>query len=187
MTDPYMARGPSGTYHCKKCLTTHASEANYLIHVEGRRHKTNVDRSKKMEETAEQQRRVLQSMQAAKRGTSSQAAKPPKYSNAPAPQCKVVKFFEPVTEQCTVCITISFTLIKPISRPVHRVMSAYEQQKEQPPDSRFLYLLVACEPYRTIAIKLPNNSSLNRKSLQTHWKDNSTYVLTVLYDRSSNS
>ena len=39
--------------------------------------------------------------------------------------------------------------------PRHRFMSAYEQ-KVQPPDKRWQYLLFAAEPYETIAFKIPS-------------------------------
>lgn len=38
--------------------------------------------------------------------------------------------------------------------PRHRFMSAYEQRIE-PPDRRWQYLLIAAEPYETIAFKVP--------------------------------
>lgn len=37
--------------------------------------------------------------------------------------------------------------------PRHRFMSAYEQRIE-PPDRRWQYLLMAAEPYETIAFKV---------------------------------
>lgn len=42
--------------------------------------------------------------------------------------------------------------------PRHRFMSAYEQRIE-PPDRRWQYLLMAAEPYETIAFKVSSNHS----------------------------
>lgn len=42
--------------------------------------------------------------------------------------------------------------------PRHRFMSAYEQRIE-PPDRRWQYLLMAAEPYETIAFKVSNSCS----------------------------
>ena len=39
--------------------------------------------------------------------------------------------------------------------PRHRFMSSFEQ-KIQPPDKRWQYLLFAAEPYETIAFKIPS-------------------------------
>ena len=35
-------------------------------------------------------------------------------------------------------------------------MSAYEQRVETPPDRNYQYLLIACDPYETVAFKIPN-------------------------------
>lgn len=40
--------------------------------------------------------------------------------------------------------------------PRHRFMAAYEQ-KVEPPDRKWQYLLFAAEPYETIAFKVCNN------------------------------
>merc|ERR1711924_91216 len=42
-----------------------------------------------------------------------------------------------------------------MGKPRHRFMSAFEQKVEAP-DSKFQYLMFACEPYETIAFKVPN-------------------------------
>lgn len=42
------------------------------------------------------------------------------------------------------------------SQPRHRLMSAFEQRVDVPPDRAYQYLLLACEPYETIAFKIPN-------------------------------
>ena len=44
-------------------------------------------------------------------------------------------------------------------QPRHRFMSAYEQKVDTPPDKNYQYLLFACEPYETIAFKIPNQVS----------------------------
>ena len=45
-------------------------------------------------------------------------------------------------------------LLRP-SQPKFRIMSTYEQRKE-PIDARYQYLLLAAEPYETIAFKIPS-------------------------------
>lgn len=40
-------------------------------------------------------------------------------------------------------------------QPRHRFMSAYEQKVETA-DKNYQYLLFACDPYETIAFKIPN-------------------------------
>ena len=55
-------------------------------------------------------------------------------------------------------------------RPRHRVMSSYEQRKE-PTDRRYQYILFAAEPYETIAFKVPayEVDRNQEASLFTHW------------------
>lgn len=47
--------------------------------------------------------------------------------------------------------------------PRHRFMSAYEQRIE-PPDKTWQYLLFAAEPYETISFKVENSLSLSYES-----------------------
>lgn len=47
--------------------------------------------------------------------------------------------------------------------PRHRFMSAYEQRIE-PPDRRWQYLLMAAEPYETIAFKVVTLMRTGRES-----------------------
>uniref|UniRef100_A0A672JRM7 SF3A2 domain-containing protein n=1 Tax=Sinocyclocheilus grahami TaxID=75366 RepID=A0A672JRM7_SINGR len=53
--------------------------------------------------------------------------------------------------------------------PRHRFMSAYEQRIE-PPDRRWQYLLFAAEPYETIAFKVPSREIDKAETrFWTHW------------------
>uniref|UniRef100_A0A8D2LBL4 Splicing factor 3a subunit 2 n=1 Tax=Varanus komodoensis TaxID=61221 RepID=A0A8D2LBL4_VARKO len=53
--------------------------------------------------------------------------------------------------------------------PRHRFMSAYEQRIE-PPDRRWQYLLMAAEPYETIAFKVPSREIDKAEGkFWTHW------------------
>ncbi len=53
--------------------------------------------------------------------------------------------------------------------PRHRFMSAYEQRIE-PPDKKFQYLLFAAEPYETIAFKVPSREiDKTDNKFWTHW------------------
>ncbi|CAB1317167.1 unnamed protein product [Coregonus sp. 'balchen'] len=62
--------------------------------------------------------------------------------------------------------------------PRHRFMSAYEQRIE-PPDRRWQYLLLAAEPYETIAFKVPSREIDKGESrFWTHWnKDTKQFFL----------
>uniref|UniRef100_A0A3Q4B7W0 Matrin-type domain-containing protein n=1 Tax=Mola mola TaxID=94237 RepID=A0A3Q4B7W0_MOLML len=140
--DPYFMKNHLGSYECKLCLTLHNNEGSYLAHTQGKKHQTNLAR---------------------------RAAKEAKEAPAqPAPakvKVEVKKFvkigrpgYKVFTSQRSHCIG-----------PRHRFMSAYEQRIE-PPDRRWQYLLLAAEPYETIAFKVPSreiDKAENR--FWTHW------------------
>jgi splicing factor 3A subunit 2 len=53
--------------------------------------------------------------------------------------------------------------------PRHRFMSAYEQ-KIEPPDKKWQYLLFACEPYETISFKIPSREvDKSERKFWTYW------------------
>merc|ERR1712182_149215 len=62
---------------------------------------------------------------------------------------------EPETNQKALLFEIEYPEVEDKCRPRHRFMSAYEQKMDTP-DNKFQYLLFACEPYETIAFKVPN-------------------------------
>lgn len=49
-------------------------------------------------------------------------------------------------------------------------MSAYEQ-KIQPPDKRWQYLLFAAEPYETIGFKIPSRLTISRFKYSIHCRE----------------
>ena len=63
-----------------------------------------------------------------------------------------------------------------------RFMSAYEQKVETP-DKNFQYILFACDPYETIAFKIPNQP-IDKKDGRFHTKwdlKNRKFVLTLYF------
>ena len=61
-------------------------------------------------------------------------------------------------------------------------MSAYEQKVETP-DKNFQFLLFACDPYETIAFKIPNQPVDKREGkFHTNWDaKNKKFVLTLFF------
>ncbi|XP_037070230.1 splicing factor 3A subunit 2-like [Pollicipes pollicipes] len=66
--------------------------------------------------------------------------------------------------------------------PRHRFMSAYEQ-KIEPPDRKWQYLLFAAEPYETIAFKVPSREvEKSEEKFWTLWnKDTKQFFLQFAY------
>jgi splicing factor 3A subunit 2 len=157
--DPYFMRNHLGGYECKLCLTLHNNEGSYLAHTQGKKHQANLAR-RAAKEAADQP--YVQLPQSAK-------VEPKKFVKIGRPGYKVTKERDPVSGQQALLFQIgklnyveqliSFLLDYPEIAdnitPRHRFMSAYEQ-KIEPPDKRWQYLMFAAEPYETIAFKLPS-------------------------------
>ncbi|RXN25293.1 splicing factor 3A subunit 2 [Labeo rohita] len=146
--DPYFMKNHLGSYECKLCLTLHNNEGSYLAHTQGKKHQTNLAR---------------------------RAAKEAKEAPAqPAPEKvkvevkKFVKIGRPGYKGCS-GFQIDYPEIAEGIGPRHRFMSAYEQRIE-PPDRRWQYLLFAAEPYETIAFKVPSREIDKAETrFWTHW------------------
>lgn len=157
--DPYFMKNHLGSYECKLCLTLHNNEGSYLAHTQGKKHQTNLAR------------------RAAKEAKEAPAQPAPakvkvevkKFVKIGRPGYKVTKQRDPETGQQSLLFQIDYPEIAEAIAPRHRFMSAYEQRIE-PPDRRWQYLLLAAEPYETIAFKVPSreiDKAENR--FWTHW------------------
>jgi len=71
------------------------------------------------------------------------------------PGYRVTKQRNPENGQQSLLFQIDYPEISDNVVPRHRFMSAYEQ-KIEPPDRKWQYLLFAAEPYETIAFKVPS-------------------------------
>ena len=165
--DPYLMRNHLGSYECKLCLTLHTNEANYLAHTQGKKHQAGLARRAAMEK-----KRAALALAAGEGGSSAGAAGaagPMPLTAAgrgPAaqrrvrigrPGYEVTKSRDPATRQRCLTFYLHYPEVDDPSavQPRHRFMSAYEQRVESPPDGRYQYLLVACDPYETVAFKVP--------------------------------
>nr|XP_033791246.1 splicing factor 3A subunit 2-like [Geotrypetes seraphini] len=157
--DPYFMKNHLGSYECKLCLTLHNNEGSYLAHTQGKKHQTNLAR------------------RAAKEAKEAPAQPAPekvkvevkKFLKIGRPGYKVTKQRDPETGQQSLLFQIDYPEIAETIMPRHRFMSAYEQRIE-PPDRRWQYLLMAAEPYETIAFKVPSREIDKAETkFWTHW------------------
>ncbi|XP_071434149.1 splicing factor 3A subunit 2 [Pithys albifrons albifrons] len=157
--DPYFMKNHLGSYECKLCLTLHNNEGSYLAHTQGKKHQTNLAR------------------RAAKEAKEAPAQPAPekvkvevkKFVKIGRPGYKVTKQRDPETGQQSLLFQIDYPEIAETIMPRHRFMSAYEQRIE-PPDRRWQYLLMAAEPYETIAFKVPSREIDKAEGkFWTHW------------------
>lgn len=143
--DPYFMRNHLGSYECKLCLTLHNNEGSYLAHTQGKKHQSNLAR------------RVAKEMKEAPHlPTQSKQRKEYKtFTKIGRPGYRITKQMDPKTDQQSLLFQIDFPEIAKDVKPMHRFMSAYEQKKE-PPQRQWQYLLIAAEPYETIGFKIPS-------------------------------
>uniref|UniRef100_A0A7S4UCX1 Matrin-type domain-containing protein n=1 Tax=Paramoeba aestuarina TaxID=180227 RepID=A0A7S4UCX1_9EUKA len=146
--DPYFFRNHLGSYECKLCLTLHNTEGNYLAHTQGKKHQNN------------QKRRAAREAKNAEAVQANMTFKPKvipqrKTRKIGRPGYKVTKQVNSETQQKSLFFEIEYTQIEEGLQPRTRVVSTWDQTVEAK-DPRFQYLLVAAEPYETIAFKIPN-------------------------------
>lgn len=165
--DPYLLRNHLGGLECRLCLTMHANEGSYLAHTQGKKHQTNLQRRAAMSARTNDEQRNASALLAP-------APEMPKktFVKIGRPGYRITKIREPVVPDDGVggnsggggggggvggrvglLFEVSLPEIKADVVPLHRFMSSFEQRKEAP-NRAWQYLLVAAEPYETIAFKL---------------------------------
>ncbi len=172
-SDPYLMKNHLGTFECKLCLTLHQNEGSYLSHTQGRKHQSNLAR-RAAKDAAE--------------GNSALPSVPMKYSipkkilmKIGRPGYKVTKIKDEETRNFGLLFQIQYPEISSsIQCPNYRFMSAFEQRIETA-NRNYQYLLVAAEPYETIAFKV-QNKGVDLDSLIEYWdKDAKQYTLQFLF------
>ncbi|OLY84347.1 Splicing factor 3A subunit 2 [Smittium mucronatum] len=191
--DPYFMRNHIGSYECKLCLTLHTNEGSYLAHTQGKKHQTNLARRAALEEqdniltgtgsvsTPSGMRRIGNVMVRVDGGSQNKLRT--SVIRIGRPGYKVIKIKDPVTNQVGFCFQLMLSEITPGTQPHHRFMSAFEQKVEQPPNKFWQYLLIAAEPYETVAFKVQNKEIDQRPGkFITHWDvDTKIFTLQFLY------
>lgn len=178
--DPWVLRNHRGEIECKLCLTIHKNEANYLAHTQARRHKDNL------------------ALHAARSGSANEAhagqarshhhdpiasvAKRPKSIKIGRPAYKITKQRDPQLRQNSLLVQVLYPFIAQNVQPRFRIMSAFEQRKE-PPDTKYQYLVLAADPYETIAFKIPS-SEIDRtpNRFYSNWdRDKKAFTLQLFF------
>ncbi|KAL8516740.1 hypothetical protein ACS0TY_015124 [Phlomoides rotata] len=169
--DPYFMRNHLGSYECKLCLTLHNNEGNYLAHTQGKRHQTNLAKraareAKEAPAQPQPHKRKINLKRVVKIGR---------------PGYRVTKQFDPETKQRSLLFQIEYPEIEDNTKPRHRFMSSFEQ-KIQPFDKRYQYLLFAAEPYEIVAFKVPSTEiDKSTPKFFSHWDPDSKMFTLQLY------
>lgn len=179
--DPYFMKNHLGSYECKLCLTLHNNEGNYLAHTQGKRHQTNLARRAAKEAADAAHSTASANLQAA-RAAAAAAASRPRALKIGLPGYKVTKQRDPDTGARILLFQVAYPEIADKLQPRHRFMSAFEQKVEAP-DKRWQYLLFACEPYETVAFKIPNDGvDKSEGKFFSNWdKDGKTFTLQLTF------
>ena len=144
--DPYFMRNHLGSYECKLCLTLHNNEGSYLAHTQGKKHQSNLAR--RAAKDAKDNNLLPQLI-------SKNRIDVKKFVKIGRPGYRITKQLEATNNQQSLLFQIDYPEISDNIIPRHRFMSAYEQ-KIEPPDRHWQYVLFAAEPYETIAFKVPS-------------------------------
>lgn len=172
-SNPYLRSLPGGLYECKLCLTKHKSTNSFILHTQGRRHQQSLEQRKRLDTPRSG------SAAASKVTTKS-------FVKIGRPGYRITKIFDPAANKRGLHLLIKYPQIKKGLQPMHRLMSAYEQQQE-PADGAYQYLVIAAEPYDTIAIKI-RSSPIEKDSLWSDFdKDTGDFHLQFLLDPVSDS
>lgn len=168
-TDPYLLRNHLGQFECVLCLTIHTSEASYFSHTQAKKHQANLSRR-----AAREAAKNNQALPAISQPASTPLSPAVGSVKCGRPQFTCSKVRCPVTKYPGILLHVHFP--NSIVDPQHRFMSAFEQRLEAPNRS-YQYLLVAAEPYETVAFKVPNKP-LYEDCMFSYW-DNDFKVLTL--------
>ena len=162
----YFERHYTGRVKCTLCSVVCSDEANFLTHIQGKRHslqleliQRNAMKRARVEEE-EQLTRQAQAKAASKQaGQDLLASRPIAAFGCPTYRMRT----EPDAALCLckVWLEFEFRSVSDERRPLHRWKSSREQEMEKIDDA-WVYLLVGCEGYDTVALKFP--ASLPRTS-----------------------
>lgn len=176
--DPYFMKNHLGTYECRLCLTIHTNEGSYLGHTQGKKHQTNLARRAAREATTTHHHSAFPAAPAAAPAAPAIAKRV--FAKIGRPGYKVTKLRDPLTRYHGLLFQLHFPDIKTDEVPRYRFMSAFEQRQE-PPNRLYQYLLVAAEPYETVAFKIPAKEvDKSGEKCFSHWDpDSRIFVLQV--------
>jgi len=172
--DPYFMRNHLGTYECRLCLTLHGNEGNYLAHTQGKRHQQNLAKRAARE--------AAENPQAAAGLGAKKKINPRKTVKIGRPGYRVTKQYCKERKQRSLLFQVDYPEIEEGAAPRYRFMSSYEQ-KVEPWDKKYQYLICAAEPYETIAFKVPNlevEAQASDTRPFTHWEpDKKVYTVQI--------
>ncbi|KAF2793342.1 hypothetical protein K505DRAFT_306017 [Melanomma pulvis-pyrius CBS 109.77] len=162
--DPYFFKNHVGSFECRLCLTVHQNDGSYLAHTQGRKHQTNLMRR------AAKEQREGKDKEGTQQGLLAGVQVKKNVIKIGRPGYRITKIRDPQTRQNGLLLQFQFPQITPGVVPRVRFMTAFEQKVEEP-DPNFQYLIVAGEPYETVAVKLQAREVDRHEDKFFHWFD----------------
>lgn len=181
--DPYFMKNHLGTYECRLCLTIHTNEGSYLGHTQGKKHQANLGRRAAREAAQNPGGAPLTGPVLASAIQSTAPAAPKKvFIKIGRPGYKIIKLRDPITKYLGLLFQLHYPEIKSGDTPRHRFMSAFEQRVEAP-NRLYQYLVVAAEPYESLAFKIPAKEIDHSEGrFFVHWDpDSKIFALQVMF------
>lgn len=180
--DPYVIRNQLGMLECRLCLTTHVSEASYISHLGGRKHRMGLERRQELEN------RGARTTVPSALGVSISAPKRA-WDKIGRPAYHVTKVRHPESLQMGVLVQVELPKMT-VKEPFFRFLLYYElSAKNQNVGASFFdknggdaadfqYLVISGEPYENVAfavpkgeIDRPEDPSASSESYWWHWDD----------------
>jgi len=152
----------SGSVECKVCLSIHPSYAAYYAHAQGKRHQ-----------------QILKSLESKNQGATPPIPVTKTFKSVGIPQYDIVKIRDPDTLQLGVRLQLTLDKIKTGVEPEFRLMSAYEQTIDEV-NTNYQYLVVAAEPYDSVALRIPA-SPIDEARTFAHFRKDKTYYVQLLF------
>merc|ERR1712167_384860 len=87
-----------------------------------------------------------------------------KITHVGRPGYRVTKQFDRNNNQRSLLFQIYYPVIESSTRPQYRLMSTFEQRKE-PTNRKYQYVIFAADSYEIIAFKVPCNEIISSKQL----------------------
>jgi splicing factor 3A subunit 2 len=181
--DPFVIRNHLGQFECVLCMTVHTNEGSYLAHTQAKKHLSNMGRRAARlaaQQNQQQQQGSAQGViKSARPSTAAQAPKP----RIGRPSFTLKKIRDDPSNRVGLLLHIHYPNITTPQGPAYRIMSAFEQRLEAP-NRAYQYLLVAGEPYETVAFKIPNRPVVQEEGLfYAHWDpDFKVYTVQLLLE-----
>jgi len=177
--DPYFMKNHLGTYECRLCLTIHTNEGSYLGHTQGKKHQANLGRRAAREAAHNPGSMPLSGPVVSSIGSKPVANTKRQFVKIGRPGYKIIKLRDSATALPGLLFQLHFPNIKPNEPPRLRFMSSFEQRVE-PPNRQFQYLIVAAEPYESVAFKIPAKEIENGRIV--HWDaDSQLFLIQIMY------